>query len=84
VPETKPTLESLAAEVRRLSAIVLDTPRLRVKDLLRRYGIGKSTFYRWLQAGRIPSPIRLGGPLWTLSDLQAAELAGQLPRPVSA
>lgn len=84
VPETKPTLESLAAEVKRLSAIVLDTPRMTVKDVLARYGITKSTFYRWCKAKLIPPPVRIGGPRWRLADLQAAEIAGQLPRPVSA
>ena len=32
---------------------------------------------------KLPPPIRISGPVWRLADLEAAEKAGRLPRPVS-
>lgn len=33
---------------------------LRSRDLLRRYGISDVTLWRWVKAGKFPSPTRLG------------------------
>lgn len=57
---------------------------MHLKDVLLRYGISKSTLYRNLRRKRFPRPVRFSGPLWRLQDLEEAELAGQLPRPISA
>jgi len=77
-------LDTLAVEVATLKELVLNAPRLHRKDLLVRYGIAESTLHRWLRRGWLPEPIRIAGPVWRLADLEAAERAGQLPRPVSA
>jgi predicted DNA-binding transcriptional regulator AlpA len=61
----------------------MGAPRLHLKDLQRRYGWCERTIYRMLERGKLPTPIRFTGPLWRLEDLEAAELAGQIPRPVS-
>jgi hypothetical protein len=59
--------------------------RLDRKQLQSRYGWSESTVDRRIQDGTIPKPIRFGGrPCWRLLDLAQAELAGQLPCPVSA
>jgi predicted DNA-binding transcriptional regulator AlpA len=73
----------MAAIIADLHALVNNQPRLHPKDLMQRYGIGKSTLYRWLDSGVLPPPVRIGGPLWRLADLEAAEKAGRI-RPVSA
>ena len=79
------TLEELSRHVRLLEHAVRGFQRLHLKDVLNRYGWGRSTLYRKLSAGQIPRPVRLGGqPIWRLEDLEEAELAGQLPAPVSA
>ena len=77
-------LKLLASELMRLRQLIANTPRLRAKDLQRRYGISESTLYRGIRSGRIPPPIRIPGPLWRLADLELAELTGRLPRPMSA
>lgn len=91
-PRRNTTLEEVAAEIAWLRSEVVylreeiaNTPRLHRKDVMARYGISKSTLHRWLKLpGRLPRPVRFGGPLWRLADLEKAEAAGLLPRPVSA
>jgi predicted DNA-binding transcriptional regulator AlpA len=51
---------------------------------MQRYGIGKSSLHRWIAKGLLPKPVRLGGPVWRMADLEAVEASGQVPRPVSA
>lgn len=59
--------------------------RLDYKQLQQRYGWSESTVKRRIADGTIPKPLRFGGrPMWRLGDLADAELAGQLPAPVSS
>ena len=71
-------LQGLQAEVAELREAIMNTPRLHVKDVQRRYGISEVTVYRWLRDGVLPPPIRFNGSLWRPEDLVAAEKAGQL------
>jgi predicted DNA-binding transcriptional regulator AlpA len=44
---------------------------LSVRDGAAFYGVGISTYWRWLKKGLIPSPIRIGGrTLWCIDDLE--------------
>jgi predicted DNA-binding transcriptional regulator AlpA len=36
------------------------TEWLRSRDLLRRFGVSDVTLWRWVKAGKFPSPVRLG------------------------
>ena len=76
-------VQTLEARIDRLEQLVNNVARLHRKELMVRYGISEATFHRWVRAGRLPAPIRLGGPLWRLIDLEAYELCGRVPRPVS-
>lgn len=66
-------IETLADRLERLELELKNTTLLHRKDVMQRYGITPSTLHRRLRAGRLPPPIRLGGPLWRLSDLEAME-----------
>lgn len=77
------SIEALAAKLETLEDLVLNAPRLHRKNVMVRYGFSESTLHRWMREGRLPDPIRISGPMWRLADLEAAEKAGQLPRPVS-
>ena len=63
------TLEGLAQELRRLRECLENTPRLTVKDVLRRYGWSRSTLYRKLKKD-FPRPHR---GFWAVCDLDAWE-----------
>jgi len=81
---SKPTVEALAEELAGLRELVLSRTRLHVKEVLQRYGIGRTTLYRRLASGDFPKPMKWRGPalrFWSLADLEAAEAAGRLPRP---
>jgi len=64
-----PEFESLADELRRLRDLVENTPRLAVKDVLRRFGWSRSTLYNRLRDG-FPRP-KAG--LWRPADLDEWE-----------
>src|SRR5882724_12405561 len=82
--DSSAALETLAARLDHLETQFANTPRLHRKEVMQRYALGSaSTLHRWLRAGKLPQPVRLGGPLWRLADLEAAENAGQLPQPVT-
>ena len=52
----------------------LKTLFLSDKDLARRYAIHRVTPWRWVQAGKFPSPIKINGSTrWRLSDIEAWE-----------
>lgn len=34
---------------------------IRMKEVQRRVGLGRSTIYRWMAEGRFPKPVQLGG-----------------------
>lgn len=37
------------------------TPRLeRLRSVCARIGVGRSTIYRWISAGKFPAPVRIG------------------------
>jgi predicted DNA-binding transcriptional regulator AlpA len=78
-------VNKLAVEVAQLRELLSNAPLLHMADVLRRYGVSRSTVYNWLSNPRspFPRPIRMAGPVWRLADLAAAEQAGQAPRPVS-
>ena len=78
------TLQSLAARLERVEDLVSNVARLHRKEVCQRYGWSDRTFFRKQRAGQLPAPIRLGGPLWRLTDLEAMEQSGRLPRPKSA
>lgn len=78
-------LQQLETDVQALKQAVFGKPRLRREDLQHRYGWSKATLTRRIADGTLPAPIRFPGqPLWREEDLEAAELSGQLPPPVSA
>jgi len=70
----------LARDLAELRAALLVTPRLTVKDMLRRYGWSRSTLYRRSWARKLPPPAQreAGRPLWRLADLVEAESRGVL------
>ncbi len=75
------TYLALAARVERLEGLVAAVGKLCRKEVMQRYQRTPSTLHRWLREGRLPRPVKFGGPLWRLADLEAAELSGQLPCP---
>ena len=85
IDELSRSYQRLQGTVQRLERAVKAFQRLHLKDVLNRYGWGRSTLYRKLSAGQIPRPVRLGGqPTWRLEDLERAELTGNLPPPISS
>lgn len=43
-----------------------------VKDLRQHYGCAHSTIYRWVEAGVLPAPIKIGGSTrWRRADIEA-------------
>jgi predicted DNA-binding transcriptional regulator AlpA len=76
-------LKFLMNEVTRLRQMLANVPRLHRKDILRRYGISKSTLHRRIRAGTFPKPVRITGPVWRLVDLELAEITGRIARPDS-
>lgn len=79
-----PTMEQILRELQSLRRIIINQPRLHRKDVMVRYGWSESTLHRRIRDGRLPPPVMFSRPLWRLGDLEDAEIAGQLPRPVSA
>lgn len=76
---------TLQGTVQRLQEALGKLRRLHRKDILVRYGWSESTLERRIREGRFPRAVSLGGhPFWRLEDLEAAEIGGQIPRPVSA
>jgi len=52
-----------------MKPIILIRPRVLAGQL----GIGRSTLWRWVQQGILPSPIRIGGIAgWRPEDIEAA------------
>ncbi|TSE32106.1 helix-turn-helix transcriptional regulator [Tepidimonas charontis] len=44
---------------------------LRAPEVARALGIGRSTLYRWVAAGLVPPPLRLGGAArWRPEDIE--------------
>ena len=81
-PGTKPTIESLASELARLRELVCQAARLRRKEVAARYGFSVRTLERRLKRRAFPRPSLIAGPVWALTDLEAAERDGHLPHPV--
>lgn len=46
---------------------------LRLRDVMDRTGLGSSTIYRYISAGRFPAPVKIGGyaARWRESDVEA-------------
>jgi len=50
-------------------------------EVARLLSVAKSTVYSWLDSGRLPSPLRIGGrTLWNHDELQRWVQAGAPPR----
>jgi len=49
------------------------------EQLAKRYGVSRSTIWRWLRKGDFPSPVKLGPGCtrWPLDDVQAWEAEKQ-------
>lgn len=47
--------------------------------IAKRYAIGRTTVWRWVQQGRFPQPVRLSNSCtrWRLADLEAWEQSRQ-------
>lgn len=84
-PKKQMTMADFQRELQALRRAVFNQPRLRLEDIQHRYGWSRTTVFRRLRDRTLPGPIRFPGqPLWREEDLLQAELAGQLPDPVSA
>ena len=48
---------------------------LKVKEVCQRYGVARSTIYRWIDAGLFPKPLRIGEDTvrWRERDLAQFE-----------
>jgi len=51
------------------------TTFLKDTEACNRYGVARSTWWRWLSEGVIPAPVKIGprATRWKLSDLEAWE-----------
>lgn len=51
------------------------TPFLRDTEVAKRYGVSRSTIWRWVKDGKIPLPIKIGGgsTRWRFFDLEEWE-----------
>ncbi len=47
------------------------TRLIRLKEVMHRVGLGRSTIYRWMDEGKFPKPVRLGvrTVAWEESDI---------------
>ena len=47
------------------------TRLIRMKEVQHRVGLGRSTIYRWMDAGKFPKPVQLGGyaVAWAQEDI---------------
>ena len=79
-----PSRAEFAAPVFGIKAkhLVSHQARLRRKEVAARYGISVRTLERRLKRRAFPRPSLIAGPVWALTDLEAAERDGHLPHPV--
>lgn len=54
---------------------MINTTFLKDLEACQRYGVARSTWWRWLSEGRIPKPVRIGprAVRWRMDDLLAWE-----------
>ena len=46
---------------------------LRIKDMMKKFKVLRSTIYRWVEDGILPAPIKMGHtPLWVEEELDIA------------
>ncbi len=47
------------------------TRLIRLKEVMHRVGLGRSTIYRWMDEGKFPKPLQLGAcsEAWLQSDI---------------
>jgi predicted DNA-binding transcriptional regulator AlpA len=54
---------------------------LRAAEAARLYGVSPATWHRWVSAGRVPAPVRIGATVrWRSAELAAHIQAGCPPR----
>lgn len=60
-------LEEEATEPRQVTRLI------RLKEVQHRVGLGRSTIYRWINEGKFPKPVQLGGyaVAWAELDVDA-------------
>lgn len=52
-----------------MTPVILIRPRVLASQL----GVGRTTLYRWVAAGILPSPVRIGGIVgWRPQDIETA------------
>mgnify|MGYP002628105127 CR=1 FL=1 len=56
-----------ATETRRVTRLI------RLPEVQRRVGLGRSTIYRWMAEGKFPKPVQLGGyaVAWAEDEVEA-------------
>lgn len=50
------------------------TQLLRTRDVMQMLGVGRTTIYRWMEAGKFPAPVKIGmrgDNRWRLSEIEA-------------
>lgn len=56
------------------ASAILQAPRLiRLREVLPRVGVGKSTLYRMIQEGTFPAPRKIGASVSVWSDAEVSE-----------
>ena len=60
-------------EIQAAPALRRVTRLIRLKEVQYRVGLGRSTIYRWMAAGKFPKPVQLGGyaVAWAEADIDA-------------
>ena len=55
---------------------------IRLKEVIHRTGLGRSTIYRWMGEGKFPEPIKLGGNslAWVEQKIATYRLVGRKSR----
>ena len=69
----KITVVTMGEEVSRAATHLRPVTRLiRLPEVQHRVGLGRSTIYRWMAAGKFPKPVQLGGyaVAWLEDDIE--------------
>jgi len=55
----------------------IEASYLRARDICRRFGVSRTTLYRWTTTGTFPAPVRFGNSksvFWKLTDIERWEV----------